>query len=57
MTNERYQQLMKDNSLPLTEEEMSQGWHFCPEWDFLLINPEMGEFECCNCVRENSYHN
>lgn len=34
----------------LTDAEMIEGWHFCPDWDFLLIGPGMHEFEsCCLC--------
>jgi len=25
------------------------GWHFCPDWDFMLIGPEWPEMECCTC--------
>jgi len=52
MTDERYHQLMEgpDDEAVLTPEEMSQGWHWCPEFDFLLINPEMTmEWEICQC--------
>lgn len=28
---------------------MSQGWHFCLEWDFPLIGPWMKEIEFCIC--------
>jgi hypothetical protein len=24
--------------------------HFCPEWDYLLINDSMPEFEACLCI-------
>ena len=36
---------MRDDDLPLTAEEIAQGWHFCPEWDELLIGPGMSELE------------
>lgn len=38
-----------DSQEPLTPEEIAAKWHFCPDWDGLLINPTMGEFECCTC--------
>ncbi len=36
----------------LTEAEIKQGWHFCPDWDFLLISPDSKEGECCTCTKE-----
>jgi len=46
----RYADLMKDDEMKLTQEEISAGWHFCPEWDGLLIGPGMDEFDyCCPC--------
>lgn len=49
MTRERYRQLMGDQSLKLTPEELAEGWHFCPDWDFLLIHESDGEAEGCTC--------
>lgn len=38
----------------LTNEETQQGWHFCWDWDFLLIGPGMREYEeCCPHRIEN----
>ena len=34
---------------PLTDEEISQGWHFCPDFDSLLIGPGEPEFDFCQC--------
>jgi hypothetical protein len=34
---------------PLTAEEISQGWHFCPEFDFLLVGPRQPEQDFCDC--------
>lgn len=32
----------------LTNKEVIEGWHFCDDWDYLLIGPEMDEYiECC----------
>jgi len=55
MTQERYQQLNDVTVLPkdlpkLTEEEKALGWHYCAEWDELLVGPGMGELECCRCL-------
>lgn len=54
MTQERYGQLMLNDDLPLTEEEIKLGWHFCWEWDGLLIGPGTEEFEYffCKCRPE-----
>ena len=52
MTDERWEQLMKDDSLLLTMEESDEGWHFCPDWDGLLIGPGMMELESCLCSKE-----
>ena len=34
----------------LTPEEIAAGWHFCIDWDGLLIGPGMGELESCHCI-------
>lgn len=48
MTTERYTFLMEDEH-PLTAEEMLEGWHFCCEFDGLLVGPGMTELEFCQC--------
>lgn len=47
MTNRRWIQLMMELGRKLTDEETAEGWHFCPEWDGLLIGPGMEE--TCSC--------
>lgn len=49
MSNERWQALMNDQDLELTGEELKEGWHFCPDWDGLLIGPGMMEVDYCLC--------
>lgn len=49
MTKERYELLMKDNNAGPTLEESKEGWHFCSEWDGLLVGPGMRELEFCQC--------
>lgn len=53
MTTERYNYLMWDHfgepEATLTEQEIKAGWHFCPDWDFLLIGPGDPEMDCCGC--------
>ena len=53
MTNERYKLLMTTDE-NLTLDEMSIGWHFCWEWDGLLISPGMaGEWLPCMCWEDS----
>lgn len=52
MNEARWRKLMEDDSIELTREEIRQGWHFCPEWDGLLIGPGMKETESCSCFEE-----
>lgn len=33
----------------LTQDEIEQGWHWCLEWDDLLIHPLMSEYASCGC--------
>jgi len=49
MDKERYKLLMEDDSVQLTESELFEGWHFCYDWDGLLISPKMGEWKFCEC--------
>jgi len=49
MTPERYRELTGPVSIDLTAAEMRQGWHFCPDWDFLLIRIGEPGGEPCYC--------
>jgi hypothetical protein len=53
MTNERYHYLISkeamDKNETLTKEEAEEGWHFCWDWDGLLIHKDDPEAECCTC--------
>lgn len=49
----RWRALMKDDTLLMNGEEIALGWHFCPEWDGLLIGPGMAETDACSCVLNN----
>lgn len=49
MTPERYRELSRNMAAALTPEEVAAGWHFCCDWDGLLINDEYPEAECCTC--------
>jgi hypothetical protein len=39
----------------LTDREFANGWHFCFEWDGLLIHPSWPEAECCRCILADEY--
>jgi hypothetical protein len=53
MTRERWMELMhplaESKGIELTNEEVDAGYHFCAEWDGLLIHVDDDEFECCGC--------
>lgn len=49
MTKERWAVLSYGNDVPLTIEEIDAGWHWCADWDGLLVGPGMGEQDCCLC--------
>jgi hypothetical protein len=49
MDIKRYNELMRNEDLKLSKSEIKDGWHFCYEWDELLIGPGMGEMEYCTC--------
>jgi hypothetical protein len=53
MTDDRWVALMNDGDSRLTTEEMDRGWHWCWDWDQLLVGPGMMEMDCCNCGSEN----
>jgi len=48
MTLERYQEVNFVGK-GLTKEEVKEGWHFCSEWDQLLVGPGMPEKDACIC--------
>jgi hypothetical protein len=50
MDDKRWRELMDDDSLELTAEEIAEGWHFCPDFDGLLIGPGMDELQFCHCT-------
>lgn len=46
MTSERYNELSKDLDLSLTQGEIDEGWHFCNEFDGLLVLGDPGDAIC-----------
>lgn len=55
MDDTRRGHLDHDINLNLTLEEILQGYHFCPAWDFLLVGPEDQEAQCCCCEWEGGW--
>jgi len=50
MKQERYNEIEYKNER-LIKEEIDQGWHFCGDWDFLLIHITWPEYEECTCKK------
>ena len=48
MSPERYAELMRTDT-HLTEDERKAGWHFCLDWDGMLIHKTDIEMQCCTC--------
>ncbi len=48
MIEARYRQV-DEAGAGLTTQEIMEGWHFCGDWDGLLIGPGWGELEACTC--------
>lgn len=48
MNHDRYFDLQQGDTEGLTADEMRAGWHFCPEWDYMLTKFN-GE-ECDSCT-------
>jgi len=53
MTPERRKELNDNFDLKLSQEEITQGYRFCCEWDGLLIHKSDREAECCLCLKSD----
>lgn len=53
MTYGRYLELAHDINLCLTKEEIADGWHFCYDFDGLLIHKKSPEFNYCTCYNDD----
>lgn len=40
---------MADDDEKLSDAEIAAGWHFCYDWDGLLVGPGMEELKACCC--------
>ena len=49
MTSERYWELETSPTAELTKEERAEGWHWCIDWDGMLVGPGMVEESGCCC--------
>lgn len=49
MDDARHSELMADQALQLTTAEIADGWHWCGDFDGLLVGPGMGEMALCQC--------
>ena len=50
MDVERWNKLSGDIDGSLTQEEMDAGWHWCFDFDEMLVGPEMPlEWDVCTC--------
>lgn len=49
MDIERYKYLVTSKEGVITLDELQHGWHFCFDWDGMLIHPNDPEFEYCTC--------
>ena len=56
MERRRWLELMRSLAAKLTLEERLEGWHFCCEWDGLLVDPMSPEWgdnlKRCRCGHE-----
>jgi len=49
MDDERWALLMQESGRGFTDKEILEGWHCCPDWDYLLICFDSPESESCEC--------
>lgn len=56
MSYERYVSLMwGTENIELTDAEIADGWHFCHDWDGLLIHPKHPEYNSCVCLGQEKF--
>jgi len=48
MTMNRYNDLFMSGK-EITNEELSRGWHYCPDWDMMIVRKGYHEGELCLC--------
>jgi len=40
----------------LSPEEISIGWHYCRNWEWVLIGPGNSKMDSCNCKINKKIH-
>lgn len=50
MNDQRWKDVQENDNIKLASEEIAEGWHFCCEFDGLLVGPGSGELTCCSCL-------
>jgi hypothetical protein len=40
---------LEQGTASLNPHEKADGWHFCLEWDGMLVHPDDPEAQCCLC--------
>lgn len=55
ITDERWRYLEANQMARLTDDEIEAGWHFCYDWDGLLVNryDTEGEGAACTCFSQS----
>lgn len=53
ISKQRWNELMDDKDGTLTLHEMSVGYHWCGEFDGLLVGPDSDEWQFCKCHGED----
>jgi hypothetical protein len=48
VTDEEWRDYLS-GEIEMTKEMKDEGWHFCEEWDNLLIGPQMSKILHCSC--------
>jgi len=48
MNSRRYQEIEIEGK-QLLPSEFRRGWHYCENWDDMLVGPTMTEWESCHC--------
>lgn len=48
--NRHRRALLNARGVGITPDEYTLGWHFCPDWDDLLVGPGTLEAEACTCA-------
>lgn len=49
MNFDRYIDLTESEDATLSEDEISNGWHWCGSWDDMLVGPGMDNALSCSC--------